>query len=63
MTSAGTSITRRSLLGTAGLGGLALLSTPALAQRVIELSLPGGPDTRPITTKFPPSPAPLDLWN
>jgi hypothetical protein len=57
------SITRRSLLGTAGLGGLALLSTPALAQRVIELSLPGGPDTRPITTKFPPSPAPLDLWN
>src|ERR1700756_1011019 len=53
MTSAGTSITRRSLLGTAGLGGLALLSTPALAQRVIELSLPGGPDTRPITTKFP----------
>jgi DMSO/TMAO reductase YedYZ molybdopterin-dependent catalytic subunit len=53
MTSAGTSITRRSLLGTAGLGGLALLSTPALAQRVIELALPGGPDTRPITTKFP----------
>ena len=53
MTSAGTSITRRSLLGTAGLGGLSLLSTPALAQRVIELSLPGGPDTRPITTKFP----------
>ena len=37
MTSAGTSITRRSLLETAGLGGLALLSTPALAQRVIEL--------------------------
>jgi DMSO/TMAO reductase YedYZ molybdopterin-dependent catalytic subunit len=53
MTSAGTSITRRSLLGTAGLGGLALLSTPASAQRVIELALPGGPDTRPITTKFP----------
>ena len=46
-------MTRRSLLGTAGLGGLALLSAPAWAQRMIDLPLPGGPDARSITTQFP----------
>src|SRR6202011_3280192 len=46
-------ITRRHLLGTAGLGGLALLSAPAWAQRMIDLPLPGGPDARSITTRFP----------
>jgi DMSO/TMAO reductase YedYZ molybdopterin-dependent catalytic subunit len=46
-------ITRRRLLGTAGLGGLALLSAPAWAQKIIDLPLPGGPDARSITTQFP----------
>jgi DMSO/TMAO reductase YedYZ molybdopterin-dependent catalytic subunit len=46
-------MTRRNLLGTAGLGGLVLLSAPAWAQRVIDLPLPGGPDARSITTQFP----------
>jgi DMSO/TMAO reductase YedYZ molybdopterin-dependent catalytic subunit len=46
-------MTRRNLLGTAGMGGLALLSTPAWAQAVIDLPLPGGPGERPITTAFP----------
>src|SRR6202035_1657655 len=46
-------MTRRNLLGTAGLGGLVLLSAPAWAQRMIDLPLPGGPDTRSITTQFP----------
>jgi DMSO/TMAO reductase YedYZ molybdopterin-dependent catalytic subunit len=50
---AGNSITRRSLLGTAGLGGLALLTGPIWAQNVIQLPLPGGRDARPITTRFP----------
>src|SRR6267143_6761350 len=46
-------MTRRSLLGAAGTGGLALLSAPAWAQAVIDLPLPGGPGARPITTAFP----------
>ena len=46
-------MTRRNLLGTAGLGGLVLLSAPAWAQRMIDLPLPGGPDARSITTQFP----------
>jgi DMSO/TMAO reductase YedYZ molybdopterin-dependent catalytic subunit len=45
-------MSRRRLLGTAGLGGLALLSAPALA-KTIDLPLPGGPDAREITTAFP----------
>jgi DMSO/TMAO reductase YedYZ molybdopterin-dependent catalytic subunit len=32
---------------------LALASAPALADTMIKLSLPGGPDARPITTAFP----------
>jgi DMSO/TMAO reductase YedYZ molybdopterin-dependent catalytic subunit len=50
---AANSVTRRSVLGTAGLNALVLLTAPAWAQRVIELPLPGGPDERPLTTAFP----------
>jgi len=47
-------ITRRGLLGEAGLAGLALLSQSAMADETsVNLALPGGPDTRPITTAFP----------
>jgi DMSO/TMAO reductase YedYZ molybdopterin-dependent catalytic subunit len=46
-------LTRRRLLGAAGLGGLAFLSARASAQSTIDLPLPGGPDTRQITTAFP----------
>jgi DMSO/TMAO reductase YedYZ molybdopterin-dependent catalytic subunit len=45
-------MTRRRLLGTAGLGGLSLLAGLARAQ-TIDLPLPGGPDARSITTQFP----------
>jgi DMSO/TMAO reductase YedYZ molybdopterin-dependent catalytic subunit len=43
--------TRRRFLGTAGAVGLAPLT--ALAENMIELPLPGGPDERSITTAFP----------
>jgi DMSO/TMAO reductase YedYZ molybdopterin-dependent catalytic subunit len=46
-------LTRRRLLGMAGLGGLAVLSAPAWAQTMVDLPLPGGPTGRPITTAFP----------
>jgi DMSO/TMAO reductase YedYZ molybdopterin-dependent catalytic subunit len=45
-------VTRRRLLGAAGIGALAL-SKPSWAQTIIDLPLPGGPDTREITTAFP----------
>jgi DMSO/TMAO reductase YedYZ molybdopterin-dependent catalytic subunit len=45
-------ITRRQLLAAATVTS-ALLSPVARAQKMIELPLPGGPDTRPITTAFP----------
>src|ERR1700719_4233305 len=45
-------ITRRSLMGAAGVGALAL-SRPGWAQTMIDLPLPGGPDAREITTAFP----------
>src|SRR5258708_37861990 len=45
-------VTRRRLLGAAGIGALAL-SKPGWAQTVIDLPLPGGPDARQITTAFP----------
>ena len=45
-------VTRRRLLATAGVGGLALL-TPAWAEQMIDLPLPGGPGARQITTSFP----------
>jgi hypothetical protein len=46
-------MTRRGLLGAAGMGGLALLSEPGRAQTTVDLRAPGGPSTRPITTAFP----------
>jgi DMSO/TMAO reductase YedYZ molybdopterin-dependent catalytic subunit len=45
-------ITRRQLLA-AATATSALLSPVAKAQKIIELPLPGGPDTRSITTAFP----------
>jgi DMSO/TMAO reductase YedYZ molybdopterin-dependent catalytic subunit len=45
-------ITRRRLLAAATAAG-ALLSRPAQAQKLIDLSLPGGPGAREITTAFP----------
>jgi DMSO/TMAO reductase YedYZ molybdopterin-dependent catalytic subunit len=46
-------LTRRVLLGQAGMASLALASAPAWAQAMIDLLLPGGPDARPITMAFP----------
>jgi DMSO/TMAO reductase YedYZ molybdopterin-dependent catalytic subunit len=46
-------ITRRRLLGEAGLAGLAIFSQPARAETTVKLALPGGVDARPITTAFP----------
>jgi len=46
-------LTRRFLLGQAGMAGLALATAPAWAQTTVDLGLPGGPNTRPITTSFP----------
>ena len=43
---------RRFLETTAGVT-LALASPPALADAVVKLPLPGGPDERSITTAFP----------
>ena len=45
--------TRRSFLGQAGAGGLALVSGSAWAGPSIELPLPGGPRARALTTAFP----------
>src|SRR6476659_11396615 len=45
-------VTRRRLLGAAGVGALAL-SKPAWGQTMIDLPLPGGPGAREITTGFP----------
>jgi DMSO/TMAO reductase YedYZ molybdopterin-dependent catalytic subunit len=45
--------TRRSFLGQAGAGGLALVSGSAWAAPSIELPLPGGPRDRALTTAFP----------
>ena len=45
--------TRRSFLGQAGAGGLALVSGSAWAGPSIELPLPGGPRERALTTAFP----------
>ena len=44
---------RREFLGTAGAATLALAPLPALADSMIRLPLPGGPDERSITTAFP----------
>jgi DMSO/TMAO reductase YedYZ molybdopterin-dependent catalytic subunit len=45
-------ITRRRLLGSAGVGALAL-TNPSWAETTIDLPLPGGPGARPIRTDFP----------
>jgi DMSO/TMAO reductase YedYZ molybdopterin-dependent catalytic subunit len=44
---------RRQFVGRAGAATLVLASAPALADAVVKLPLPGGPDERPITTAFP----------
>ncbi|WP_151120460.1 molybdopterin-dependent oxidoreductase [Hypericibacter adhaerens] len=46
-------VTRRRLLGLAGMGAAALLSAPARAQSTVDLKLPGGPGERSLTTAFP----------
>src|SRR5208337_2813383 len=46
-------ITRRRLLGAGAMGGLALLSARASAQTSVDLRVPGGPSTRPISAAFP----------
>jgi DMSO/TMAO reductase YedYZ molybdopterin-dependent catalytic subunit len=44
---------RRRFLKTAGAATLALASAPALAETIVKLQLPGGPDERALTTAFP----------
>jgi len=46
-------LSRRFLLGQAGLAGLTLAGRPAWGQKMIDLALPGGPSERQITTAFP----------
>ena len=46
-------LTRRQLLGHAGIAGLASFAAPAWAQTTTSLPLPGGPDERPIVSDFP----------
>jgi len=46
-------VSRRQLLGTAGLTTLTFSPLTALADAMIRLPLPGGPDERSITTAFP----------
>jgi DMSO/TMAO reductase YedYZ molybdopterin-dependent catalytic subunit len=46
-------MTRRSLLRSAAIGGLVSIALPTLAETMVSLRLPGGPDERPITTAFP----------
>jgi DMSO/TMAO reductase YedYZ molybdopterin-dependent catalytic subunit len=46
-------MSRRGLLAGAGMGSLALMSSPAWAQETVDLPAPGGPSTRPISTAYP----------
>src|ERR1700730_10914802 len=46
-------LTRRRVLGGMGITSLALMSSPAWAQQTVDLHVPGGPSTRPITTSYP----------
>ncbi|TPG21883.1 oxidase [Sphingomonas koreensis] len=46
-------INRRRVLQASALGGLAAFATPALAQKLADLGLPGGPSSREMTTAFP----------
>jgi len=50
--SPGRGLRRRRLLGQAGAAGLVMAAAPVRA-KTIDLPLPGGPDTRQITTAFP----------
>jgi DMSO/TMAO reductase YedYZ molybdopterin-dependent catalytic subunit len=45
------SFTRRSLIAGAGAG--AAIALPVLAQRMVDLGLPGGPSARPLAPRFP----------
>ena len=50
----GRALTRRALLAGAGAGGLgAALAVPVLAEKLIDLGLPGGPSLRPLGPAFP----------
>jgi DMSO/TMAO reductase YedYZ molybdopterin-dependent catalytic subunit len=49
----GLAVTRRRLLGQIGFAGLAVATTPAWAEAIVKLPLPGGPEDRPLTTDFP----------
>ena len=44
-------LTRRTLIAGAGAG--ATIALPVLAQRMVDLGLPGGPSARPLTPRFP----------
>jgi DMSO/TMAO reductase YedYZ molybdopterin-dependent catalytic subunit len=46
-------MTRRRLLGTGALASAALAAAPAWAQSMVDLHLPQGPGTRPLTDAFP----------
>ena len=46
-------LSRRFLLGQAGLAGLAMVGGPAWGQTMTDLALPGGPSERQITKAFP----------
>jgi DMSO/TMAO reductase YedYZ molybdopterin-dependent catalytic subunit len=46
-------LTRRFLLRQASMAGLAMATTPSLAQTIRALPLPSGPTDRPVTTDFP----------
>ena len=50
---AANALTRRRLLGQAGIAGLTALASPVWAQTMVTLPLPGGPGERSITTGFP----------
>jgi DMSO/TMAO reductase YedYZ molybdopterin-dependent catalytic subunit len=45
-------LSRRRLIGGAGMAGLALAAAPAWAKKMVRLPLPGGPDERPLTSAF-----------
>jgi DMSO/TMAO reductase YedYZ molybdopterin-dependent catalytic subunit len=49
----GLEMTRRHMLGAAGMGGLALLTRRSWAQSMVDLHAPGGPSTRPLSTEYP----------
>jgi DMSO/TMAO reductase YedYZ molybdopterin-dependent catalytic subunit len=49
----GRGLTRRCMLGQAGVAGLTLAAGPVLAESKVQLPFPGGVGERPITTTFP----------